>query len=347
MFIMPENNNSPKTMKDIAEAFNVSVATVSRALQDSPRISEKRREEIKAYARKHHFSPNLIAESLRSNKVMKVIGVIIPQYTHYYFSSVLSGIDEEARSRGYRLMVAQSEERYEQEVDICRSFYDNKVCGIIVSQAKSTSKYTHFQELINRGLPLVFYDRICTGLNTNRVVVDDYMGAFSAVEYLIRTGCRRIAFYGSSMNLEISKNRYNGWRDALLKHNINPDGCVVRTCDNRDDAELITPEVLSGDNRPDAFFAVNDDTAIGIMYTAKRMGLKVPDEVSVCGFTNGQRALACDPMLTTVDQHGREVGKQAAKILIDKVEGISPLEKVEKRVVRTKLVIRGSSKNVE
>ena len=116
MFTMPENNNSPKTMKDIAEAFNVSVATVSRALKDSPRISEKRREEIKAYARKHHFSPNLIAESLRSNKVMKVIGVIIPQYTHYYFSSVLSGIDEEARSRGYRLMVAQSEERYEQEV---------------------------------------------------------------------------------------------------------------------------------------------------------------------------------------------------------------------------------------
>ena len=344
---MPENNTPPKTMKDIAEAFNVSVATVSRALKDCPRISEKRREEIKAYARQHHFSPNLIAESLRSNKVMKVIGVIIPQYTHFYFASVLSGIDEEARSRGYRLMVAQSDEQYEQEVEICRSFYDNKVCGIIVSQAKSTSKYAHFQDLINKGLPLVFYDRICTGLNTNRVVVDDYMGAFSAVDYLIRTGCRHIAFYGSSMNLEISKNRYNGWRDALLKHNINPDECVVRTCDNREDAELITPEVLSGDHRPDAFFAINDDTAIGIMYTAKRRGLKVPDDVSICGFTNGQRALACDPMLTTVDQHGKEVGRQAADILINKVEGISPLEKVEKRVVRTKLVIRGSSRSIE
>ena len=144
-------------------------------------------------------------------------------------------------------------------------------------------------------MPLVFYDRICTGVNASRVTVDDYMGAYSAVEYLISTGCRRIAFYGSSMKMEISKNRYNGWHDALRKHGIDPDGCVRMECDNREDAERVTPAVLSADNRPDAFFAINDDTAIGIMYTAKRMGLSVPEDVSVCGFTNGQRAVACDP----------------------------------------------------
>ncbi len=331
-------------MKDIAKAFNVSVATVSRALKGNPRISEDTRNKIIAYAREHNFSPNLMAESLRSNKTMKIIGVIIPQFTHFYFSSVLSGIEDEALKHGYRLLVAQSGEDYAREVETCRSFYEKKVCGIIVSQAKSTREYGHFQKLIDMGLPLVFFDRICTGINSSRVTVDDYMGAFAAVEYMISTGCRNIAFYGSSMKLEISKNRYNGWHDALRKHGLDPESCVKMECDNRDDAERLTPEVLRMDNRPDAFFAINDDTAIGIMYTAKRMGLRVPEDISVCGFTNGQRAVACDPMLTTVEQNGYKVGQQAADILISKVEGRIPVDKVEKRVIRTKLIVRGTTK---
>lgn len=331
-------------MKDIAREFGVSVATVSRALKGSPRISEKRRNEIVAYAKAHDFRPNIMAESLRNNKTMKIIGVIIPQFTHYYFSSILSGIEDEALKYGYRLLVAQSDERYEREVETCNSFYENKVCGIIVSQSKNTSRYDHFISLMNKGLPLVFYDRICTGVDASRVVVDDYMGAYSAVEYMIGTGCRNIAFYGSSMTLEISKNRYNGWHDALLKHGINPNDCIMKICDNREDAERITPEVLNADNRPDAFFAINDDTAIGIMYTAKRMGLRVPEDISVCGFTNGQRAVACDPMLTTVEQNGYKVGREAADILIAKVEGRMPVDKVEKRVIRTRLIVRGTTK---
>ncbi len=331
-------------MKDIAREFGVSVATVSRALKGSPRISEKRRNEIVAYAKAHDFRPNIMAESLRNNKTMKIIGVIIPQFTHYYFSSILSGIEDEALKYGYRLLVAQSDERYEREVETCNSFYENKVCGIIVSQSKNTSRYDHFISLMNKGLPLVFYDRICTGVDASRVVVDDYMGAYSAVEYMIGTGCRNIAFYGSSMTLEISKNRYNGWHDALLKHGINPNDCIRKICDNREDAERITPEVLNADNRPDAFFAINDDTAIGIMYTAKRMGLRVPEDISVCGFTNGQRAVACDPMLTTVEQNGYKVGREAADILIAKVEGRMPVDKVEKRVIRTRLIVRGTTK---
>ena len=339
-------SNAPITMKDIAREFNVSVATVSRALKGNPRISEETRRKITEFAREHNFSPNLMAESLRSNKTMKIIGVIIPQFTHFYFSSILSGIEDEALKYGYRLMVAQSNEEYQREVDTCRSFYENKVCGIIVSQAKGTYKYDHFQNLIDMGVPLVFFDRICTGINSSRVTVDDYMGAFAAVEYMINTGCRNIAFYGSSMKLEISKNRYNGWHDALRKHGLNPDGCIKMECDNRPDAERLTPGVLSMENRPDAFFAINDDTAIGIMYTAKRMGLRVPEDISVCGFTNGQRAVACDPMLTTVEQNGYKVGQQAADILISKVEGRIPVDKVEKRVVRTKLIIRGTTKKM-
>ena len=333
-------------MKDIARELGISVATVSRALQDSPRISETRREQIKAYAREHNFTPNLLAESLRHSrqKPLKIIGVIIPELAHYYFSSILSGIEEEASSRGYRIMVAQSDEQYEREVRICQSFYENKVCGIIVSQAKDTRNYDHFQRLIDNGVPLVFYDRICTGINASRVVVDDYMGAYKAVSHLIDTGCRRIAYYGSPMQLEISKNRFNGYKDALLKHGLPVDEDLYGICDNRADAEAITPAILTRSNPPDGFFAVNDDTAIGIMYTAKRMGFRVPEDIAVCGFTNGQRAVACDPMLTTAEQRGRTVGSEAADILIGQVEGDIPIDKTVKRVVRTRLVIRGTTR---
>lgn len=241
-------------------------------------------------------------------------------------------------------MVAQSNESYEREVEICRSFYENKVCGIIVSQAKDTNKYDHFQKLIDCNVPLVFYDRICTGVNASRVVVDDYMGAFNAVTHLIETGCRKISFYGMSMKLEISKNRYNGYKDALLRHGLKPNEHFIRYCDNRADAEAITPELLNLEDHPDAFFAINDDTAIGILYTAKRMGFRVPEDISICGFTNGNRAIACDPMLTTVEQRGIMVGNEAANILIDQVEGIIPRNKVEKRIVRTRLILRGTTR---
>ena len=298
---------SPITMKDIARELGVSVATVSRALKDSPRISQEKREAIKAFAEEHHFFPNVIAESLRNSrtKPVKVIGVIIPQFTHFYFSSILSGIEEEASARGYRIMVAQSNEKYGREVEICKSFYENKVCGIIVSQAKDTIQYDHFQHLIDHGVPLVFYDRICTGVNCSRVVVDDY---------------------------------------AMVNKGLQPDERFVKLCDNRTDAEVITPDILADDDRPDAFFAVNDDTAIGILYTAKRMGLRVPEDISICGFTNGQRAIACDPMLTTVEQRGMVVGEEAANILIGLTEGSTPKGKVEKRVVRTRLIVRGTTR---
>ncbi len=337
---------TPITMKDIARSLGVSVATVSRALSNSPRISDAQKARIQQYAREHNFYPNVIGEALRHSKVqsMKVIGVVVPQLVHYYFMSVLSGIEEEARARGYRVMVAQSNERYDKEVAICDDFYKNKVCGIIVSQAKDTKQYDHFQRLINNGVPLVFYDRICTGVNCSRVVVDDYMGAYNAVTHLIETGCKRIAFYGSPMNMEISKNRYNGYHDALVKHGLKEDESLLRICDNREQAEQVTPEILQMEDRPDAFFAINDDTAIGILYTAKRMGFRVPEDISVCGFTNGDRAKASDPMLTTVEQRGVVVGEEAAKILIAQVEGIIAPDEVEKRVVRTRLVLRGTTR---
>jgi DNA-binding LacI/PurR family transcriptional regulator len=340
------NEKQPLTMKDIAAHLGVSVATVSRALKNSPNISKKRREMIQQYAREHDYYPNVIAEQLRHSrqKPSQIIGVILPEIVHFYFASILSGIEEKAKERGYRIMVAQSRESYEREVEICESFKKNKVCGIIVSQAKDTVQYDHFIKLVNGGIPLVFYDRICPALNANRVVVDDYQGAYKAVSYMIETGCRRVAFYGSNMNMEISKNRFNGYKDALYHHGLKPEEELIRQCDTREAAEELTPSLLRMKNRPDGFFAINDETAIGIMYTAKRMGIKVPDEVAVCGFTDSERAISCDPMLTTVKQNGQEVGAQAADVLIDLVEGNLSMDHAEKRMVRTQLVVMGTTK---
>ncbi len=336
------------TMKDIARELGVSVATVSRALSDSPSISRARRQAIQQYAREHNYFPNVIAEQLRHSRrnPSRAIGVIVPELLHYYFASILDGIESEASSRGYHLIVSKSNESYEREVQICEAMLKNKVCGIIVSQAKDTETYDHFEHLEAAGVPLVFYDRICPALNASRVVVDDYMGTMNAVSHLIETGCRRIAYFGTTMNMIIGKNRFNGYRDALYKHGLTLDESLVRICDNRADAERITPAMMRMEDRPDAFFAVNDETAIGILSVVKRLGYAVPDEVSICGFTNGFRATVCDPMLTTVEQRGTQVGKEAADILIGLVEGTLPADRAEKRIVKTRLVVRGTTRHL-
>lgn len=342
------NEQQQITMKDIARELGVSVATVSRALNNSKAISKERREMIQSYAREHNFIPNIIAKDLRNTKVkpINLIGLILPEAVHYYFASVLAGVEEEARRRGYRVLVGQSHETYEREVELCKSFYQSRVCGIIISLAKDTQQYDHFRELQQRGLPTVFYDRICHGINASRVVVDDYQGTYNAVCHLIKTGCKRIAFFGSPMHLEISKNRFNGYKDALLKYKLPIDENLIRICDNQKDAERTTPELILAEQRPDAFFAINDDTAVGILRVVKRAGLRVPEDISICGFGDGFRAQSSDPQLTTVSQLGEEVGKKAAGILIDEVEGILSSEKVNKRIVKTDLVVRGTTRKL-
>lgn len=334
--------NKPQiTIKDIARALNVSPSTVSRALKDNPDISRETRDLIHAYAREHNYKPNVLAVNLRSSR-SNTIGVIVPQLVHHFFSRVLSGIETAAAKAGYNIIVAQSNESYEQEVKIVHSFLAARVCGVIASLAKNTEQYDHYQELLNNDIPIVFYDRICTELKTERVVVDDYASSFAAVEYMIQTGCKRIFFYGASPHLEITKNRRNGYLDAMKKYKVPVDDSMIKLCDNRERAIAITPDLLESDNRPDGFFAINDETAAGILYACKLVGLKVPDEVSICGFTDGAIAQSTDPKLTTVEQHGEEVGKSAFGILTDKLNGHEG--KSTNKIVRTNLVVRGTTK---
>lgn len=335
------------TIKDIAKALNISASTVSRALKDNPDISQKTRDKVKAYAQAHHYQPNIMAMNLRMNQ-SKTIGVIVPQMVHHFFSCVLSGIEHAASQAGYTLLVAQSNEEYEDELRITRSFAHARVCGVITSLAKRTKDYQHYHDLVSQNIPLVFYDRICPDIRTERVVVDDYAGSFAAVEYMIQTGCKRIYFYHSDPSLEITKNRRNGYLDAMKRYQIPVSEDMMIECDTRETAIGITPELLEDeDKRPDGFFAINDETATGILHVCKRMKLDVPEDISICGFTDGALAQATDPKLTTVSQDGFDVGSSAFQLLMDKLESDKAEDtpaKVKNKIVKTRLIVRGTTK---
>jgi len=333
------------TLKDIAKALNLSPSTVSRSLKDHPEISVETKELVQKYAREHKYKPNTLALSLRTQKT-NTIGVIIPEIVHYFFSSVLSGIEKEAEKNNYKVLFCQSNEDYEREIICTETLLSAHVCGVLVSVSKKTAKFQHFQEIIDNGIPLVFFDRICTGINTDKVVVDDYTGAFNAVEYLIKTNCKRIVLLGGNPILALSNNRRMGYEDALRKYKIPVDKNLMFVCDTVESAEEILPEILRQENRPDAFFAINDEVAAACINKVSSFGLKIPDDVSVCGFTDSYISQFTSPNLTSIDQRGFEVGSTAARLLINRLKGIEKKEGVVNRIIKTKLVVRDSTRKI-
>lgn len=337
-----EMNKTQITIKDIARELGISPSTVSRALKNHPDISQDTKDAVNNYAKAHNYKPNTLALSLRMSK-NNTIGVIVPEIIHYFFSSILSGIEQVANLDGFNVIICQSSENYEKEVKNAEALIATRVSGVLACLSKNTTNYDHFQDIIDSDIPLVFFDRICIGINTDRVVVDDYAGAFTAVEYLIQTGCKRIAFYSSPFHLEISKNRKNGYLDALRKYGLKVDESLIKVCDTREEAIIITPEILDRPDRPDGFFAINDHCAAGILYACKLAKLLVPQDVAIMGFSDGELAKACDPMLSTVEQHGFEMGKHAASLLLDKINGNTHGQYTNK-IVKTNLIIRGTTR---
>ncbi len=303
------------TLKDIAKALNLSPSTVSRAMKNHPAISTGTRKLVRAYAEEHKYKPNTLAMQLRTNR-NNTIGVIVPEIVHYFFSTVLSGIQHEAEREGYNLLFCHSNEDYDREVRSVETLLDARVCGILASQSKSTDKYAHFQEIIDNDVHLVFFDRICTGINTDKVVVDDYLGAFNAVEYLIDTGCRRIAFLGSTAAMPIANNRRMGYEDALRKHKLPIVKEMSRICDTIELAREVIPEMLLNEPAPDAFFCINDEVAAYCIQIAKTAGFKIPDDISVIGFDNIKNSCSFDPPLSTYNVPREELGKEVANYLI-------------------------------
>ena len=334
------------TIKDIARELGISPSTVSRALKDHPDISVETKKAVTELAERLNYTPNSIALSLRQQKT-NTIGVIIPEIIHFFFSTVISGIEDIAYDAGYSVIVSQSNESYEREVIDSKALFNNRVDGMLVSLSRETTKYDHFKSLFDRGVPMVFFDRVTDEINCSKVIVDDYTGSFDATEHLIQQGYKHIAHLSGPASLTITEDRLKGYKDALSKHGITYDESIVMRENASEDEQVakdLTLKLLSGSNPPDAIFAINDIAALGAMIAAKEKGLKIPEDIGIVGFSNWRFTSLTEPPMSTVNQPGFEIGREAARLLIKQIEAKDG-EVVEPETIKlqTNLIVRGSS----
>jgi DNA-binding LacI/PurR family transcriptional regulator len=332
------------TIKDIARELGISPSTVSKALKGHPDISRSTKMAVRELVEKWNYKPDPIALSLKGGQ-SKIIGVVIPEIVHYFFSTVISGIEDLAYDSGYHVMFCQSNEDYEREVRAVQTLLSSRVDGILVSIAKVTRNYDHFREITRKKIPLVFFDRICDEIETDRVIVDDEAGAYEAVNHLIRTGCRNIIHLSGPPEVNIGINRMKGFIRALKDNNMAVHYENIINCDTSGDAVKIIPDLLRRKTKPDGIFAVNDLTAAEAMKIIKQHGYRVPEDISIVGFTSGMISDLTDPPLTSVEQHGYIIGKEAVKLLINRI-GSTNNPPFQTRIIETRLVIKGSTKQL-
>ncbi len=307
------------TIKDIARVLGISPSTVSRALKDHPDISEETKSLVKTFAEKVHYRPNALALSLRRQKTY-TLGLIIPEIIHHFFSSVISGMEDLAYGEGYHLMICQSNENYYREVINTQALLDHRVDGLLVSISKTTREFNHLKIAMENGTPLVFFDRICDEIETDRVLTDDFEGALVATSHLIGRGSKRILHLAAPKHLLIGKNRMEGYKQALINNGIPINESMILKCDTREDVFSLRKEITELARNIDGIFAVNDSTAIAAMQILQENGFKIPSDIAVIGFGDGPNATIAHPPLTTVEQKGYEMGREAVRLLIQKIE---------------------------
>lgn len=334
------------TIKDIARELGISPSTVSRALKDHPDISTATKKAVNELAKKLNYQPNIVALSLRSKKT-NTLGVIIPEVVHFFFSTVINGIESVAHEAGYSVILAQSRESAKVEADSLRTMFNSRVDGILLSISRETTNVEHIQAIIKRGMPIVFFDRKYDMPFVSSVTVDDYVGAKNAVKHLIDQGYKRIMHIKGPSYLLITIDRYRGYVDALKEAHIEVDSNLLFTCETGEISEACAEmKKRLPKDQPEAIFASTDPLAIGAIKGIKEMGLSVPKDIAVVGFSNWQNGEYMQPTLTTVDQPGFEMGRQATKLLISQIEQkvkdkLDPMP--VSKVLDTKLIVRESS----
>jgi LacI family transcriptional regulator len=334
------------TLKKIARELDVSISTVSKALKDSPEIGEETRKKIKAFAKFYNYRPNNIALSLKNRKT-KTIGIIIPEIVHYFFTTVISGVEQVANEKGYNVIVCLSNNSFDKEVLNLDMLANGSTDGFILSMAKETMQkedYHHLIEVINQGMPLVLFDRIVEGIQCDKVIIDDVIGAKKAVQYLIDKKARKIGLISTVDYVSVGKLRTRGYLEVLKENNLEIDKNLILKIEDMENSEAEIRKFIMN-NEVDALFAVNEHFAIHAIKAIQEKGLKVPDDVMVIGFTDGDLSKRFIPSLTTVSQHGERMGAEAARLLIEKLERKPEEEETYQTViVETSLVERNSTK---
>ncbi|OYQ32218.1 LacI family transcriptional regulator [Flavobacterium cyanobacteriorum] len=332
------------TLKQIAKELDVSISTVSKSLRNSPEISEDTRQKVQAFAKLYNYRPNNIALSLK-NKKTKTIGIIIPEIVHHFFATVISGIEQVANECGYNVIVCLSDESFDKEVINMEMLATGSTDGFIMSLSKETQQkkdFHHIQEVINQGMPVVLFDRITNDVLCDKVIIDDRRAAYEAVEFLIKKGFKKIALVTTVDYVSVGKLRTDGYTNALHDHDLPlNDDLVVKIEDIENCALKI--EAMLQQQRPEAIFAVNELFAVTCIKQATKMGIKVPEELSIIGFTDGIISQYSSPSITTVSQNGIKMGRKAAKMLIERLEMEEEDERYRTEVIETHLVEREST----
>lgn len=337
------------TLKQIAKELNVSVSTVSKALNDSPEISEQTKIKIKEYAKLKNYKPNIIGLNLKNRKT-KTIGVIIPNILNSFFAKVFSGIEKVADEKGYNVIMCISNESLEKEAHTLEMLSNGTIDGFILSvseEAQKQNNYDHFKEIINDGTPIVMFDRIAEGIDCDKVVVDDFDSALDSTQRLIDLGCKNIALLSSVDNLSVGKLRYEGYLKALEKNNIPVNSNLIVRTDSEEDLKVQMEEVFAN-NKIDGIFALEENDSVAALKIGLKKGYKIPEELCIIGFADGILASRrLSPSLTTVSQHGIEIGEEAAKLLIKRLEDDSEEEPpYETKVIKTVLKERETTARV-
>ena len=331
------------SLKDLAEQLGVSIATVSRALRGSHEVGEEMRQKVKKLAKQLNYRPNPFAQSLRQ-EAPRIIGVIVPNLVTHYYAAVLDGIESYAIENDYNVISSNTHESYEMEKRAVDNYISMHVSGIIACLAQDTIDYTHFEELADMGIPLVFFARTCLSDRFSHVVADGDVAAYEATKHLIDTGSRRIAFIGGPNHLDMVRRRKHGYLEALREYKIPIDRTLV-ACGkiDFDVARNATINMLKRDDRPDSILAFNDIVTYAAFDAIKSLNLRIPQDVSIIGFTDGDSAAFVTPRLSAIMDQAHEQGRKVCELLIRAIDGDT---KIYHEVVPMILKIRESSKKM-
>ncbi|MCB0371706.1 MAG: LacI family DNA-binding transcriptional regulator [Muricauda sp.] len=331
------------TLKDIARELEVSISTVSKALKNSEEISRDTKEKVQAFAKLYNYKPNNIAISLK-NKRTKNIGVVIPDIVHHFFTTVIRGIEKYANARGYNVIVCLSEESFDKEVINMEMLANGSIDGFIMSLSSETQEkgdFNHLKEVTEQGIPVVLFDRITNEVDCDKVIIDDELGAYMATKKFIEQGKKKIALITTDDYLSVSKARTSGYRKALEESSLGVDESRILKLPSMEMDEKRIKDFLDSQEL-DAVLCVNEIFAVYSMGLAQRKGLKIPEDISFIGFTDGLLSKYANPSLTVVSQHGEKMGEVSAKMLIDKVESEEEEETYQTKILEPTLVIRDS-----
>jgi len=339
--------NKRITIKQIAKALSVSISTVSKALNDSYEISEETKKKIQEYAKLHKYKPNTLALSLQ-NKKTKTIGILIPNILNYYFARVLRGIEKVANERGYNIVTCITNESYKKEVDTIEMLSNGTIDGFIACISLETLKnknFDHFLNVLEEGTPIVLYDRVHKNINCDKVVTDNIKSAYKATRFLMRSECKNIALISTSEGLNINKFRVEGYLKALTKYGVVPNENIIIRQEGEDGLKERIKEMLDN-NKVDGIFTVDEISGAITTQVINKRNIKIPEEISIIGFTNGILSRYSTPPLTSVNRFAHTTGETAANRLIDKIEEKIKFEDIKTEIIRTELVERESTKKM-